>query len=296
MASISRSVLITGAAGGVGGATVKRLDELGWRVLAAVRSLDTAPAALTAARNVTPIELDICDAVSIARAREEIAEHLGGSGLNGLVNNAGLSVDGPLELVPVEALRRQFDVNVIGQVAITQAVLPMLRTGRGRVVNVGGAAGRMTLPLYGALSASKAALDSLSDALRMELEPQGISVAYIEPGALQTPFFEKSARAVAQDGRTGSPEIRAIYAEALEASAKALAEASAAPVDAAAKAIVKALTTGKPSARYVVGRDAKMGLALLPKLPARIRDRVLLSSLGIKPALLAGSDGRGGDA
>src|SRR5262245_14384238 len=133
--SNGKSVLVTGAAGGVGRQTVQRLQELGWRVFAAVRQRphDAAPAGEL-------IELDITDAVSVARAVDEITRRLAGRGLDGLVNNAGLSVDGPVELVPIEALRRQFEVNLIGQVAVTQALLPLLRQARGRVVNIGGAA------------------------------------------------------------------------------------------------------------------------------------------------------------
>ena len=171
-----KSVLVTGASGGVGCASVRRLSMAGWEVFAAVRSLELAPELAALA-----VEMDITDQDSLARACETIAVRVGVGGLQGLVNNAGLSADGPLEIVPVEALRRQFEVNVIGQVGVTQAFLPLLRQGGGRVINIGGAAGRVALPMYGALSASKAALDSLSEALRMELKHQGEHVSYINP-------------------------------------------------------------------------------------------------------------------
>src|SRR5712691_1484475 len=126
-----KTAFVTGASGGVGRVTVRRLEELGWRVFSGVHSLDAAHGL------GIPVELDVTDADSIARAREAIAARVGQDALQGLVNNAGLSVDGPLQLVSVDALRQQFDVNVIGQIAVTQALLPLLRAGRGRVVNVG---------------------------------------------------------------------------------------------------------------------------------------------------------------
>jgi len=271
-----KSVLVTGASGGVGRATVRRLEERGWRVFAAVRSLD-------AARDLgaVPVELDVTDIDSIASVREAVAARVGAAGLQGLVNNAGVSVDGPLELVTVAALRRQFEVNVVGQVTVTQAFLPLLRAGRGRVVNMGGAAGRVPLPMYGALSASKAALDALSDALRMELRHQGVRVSYIEPGGLNTSFFDTAANAQRRDGYAGSAETQAIYVEAIEAAASALAGSRSSPVERAVRAIERALTDRRPAHRYLVGRDARFVLPLLRRLPATVRDRLVMDSLGL---------------
>jgi NAD(P)-dependent dehydrogenase (short-subunit alcohol dehydrogenase family) len=281
MAQQAKTALITGASGGIGKAAVQQLSKLGWQVFAAVHSADGSPGR---ARDglVEQIQLDVCDEASIDRARREITEKLGGRGLDALINNAGMSADGPLELVPIAELRRQFEVNVVGQVAVTQAFLPLLRAAHGRVVNMGGAAGRMTLPMYGALSASKAALDTISDAFRMELKHQDVSVSYIEPGALRTEFFAKADKAARAAGRAGDPATQAIYNDAIEAATASLAKSPADPVEHAVKAIVKALTANKPAARYIVGRQARMGLFLLPKLPAGTRDRMLMSSLGLK--------------
>jgi NAD(P)-dependent dehydrogenase (short-subunit alcohol dehydrogenase family) len=288
MATQGKSVLVTGASGGIGSAVVRELDDRGWHVFAGVRSVRAGEALARGRKSVVPVQLDICDEASVAAAAQELARRLGGAGLFGLVNNAGLSVDGPLELIPIRALREQFEVNVVGQIAVTQALLPLLRLARGRVVNVGGAAGRMTLPMFGALSASKAALDSLSNALRMELKHLGVDVSYVEPGGLQTRFFEKSAEAAVRNGFAGTPETQQIYAKAIEASKKALAASKAEPVDAAVRAVVTALTARRPAARYVVGHQAKMGLLVLPKMPARVRDRVLMAGLGLGPEVFGG--------
>lgn len=284
MPAEEKSVLITGASGGVGSATVRRLNELGWRVFAGVRSLEAGKELGRQGRGVTPVELDICDQASIDHARDKVAAELAGQGLNGLVNNAGLVVQGPLELVPVEALRRQFEVNVIGQIAVTQAFLPQLRAGGGRVVNISGAAGRVSLPMLGPISASKAALESLTDALRMELKHQGVEVTVIAPGLLQTQLHQKSALAARLDGYVGSPESQGIYAEAIEVSERALANSKEAPVETAVAMIVKALSAERPATRYLVGRDAKQ-LAMLRHLPDRLRDRLLMWNRGLRREL-----------
>jgi len=281
MSGRRKSVLITGASGGVGQAAVGRLCELGWHVFAGVRDAQAGERLAKGDKAVIPVILDICHEVSITRARDRIAERVGPTGLDGLVNNAGASIDGPIELVPLDALRRQFELNVFGQVAVTQAFLPLVRAAQGRIVNMGGAAGRMTLPMYGALSASKGALDSISDALRMELKRQGVRVSYIEPGALGTDFFRKSAKQALLDHEGADPLLRALYANAIDQSSKALSKSRTTPVDHAVTAIVKALTASKPRARYVVGLEARMGLLFLLRMPTSIRDRILMSTLGL---------------
>jgi NAD(P)-dependent dehydrogenase (short-subunit alcohol dehydrogenase family) len=278
-----RTVLVTGASGGLGRITVRRLAANGWRVLAGVRS----PGA-TEDLDAAPIRLDVTDGDSISAARVAVAEHVGGDGLQGLVNNAGLSVDGPVEILDLERLSLQFAVNVIGPVAVSQEFLPLLRTGGGRIVNIGGAAGRMPLPMYGALSASKAALDALSAALRMELKYQGVSVSYVEPSALETGFFETAAEARCRGGTVSNPEADARYSAAIEAAAAAVAKSPAIPPERAARAIERALTERRPRARYVVGRDARLALPVLRLLPDRARDLILLSSLGLRKHLRAG--------
>jgi len=276
-----RNVLITGASGGVGTALSKVLASKGWRVFAGVRSDGAAAALADLAPNVEPVDLDITDEASVAAAARKVADAVGAAGLQGLVNNAGVIVQGPLELVPVHALRRQFEVNVIGQIAVTQAFLPLLRQGHGTIANIGAATGRVTVPMFGPISASKTALESLTDALRMELKHQGVSVTIIEPGAMQTAIFDKAAASGAADGYAGSAATQQLYAKAVEAAADAMAGQRPAPVDGVVRTIVKALSSGNPDPRYVVGRDAGQ-LVMLRRFPQGLRDRLLMSNVGLK--------------
>jgi len=282
MTSVNRSVLITGAAGGVGSALVSHLAGRGWRVFAGVRSAAAGASLAAGLPAVTAVELDIVDRASLGRAHAQVARALssdGYPGLAALVNNAGKSIDGPLELLPLGDLHEAFAVNVVGQVAVTQTFLPLLRQARGRIVNMGGAAGRVAMPMYGALSASKAALDSISDVLRMELRHQGVDVSYIEPGALDTSFFARSAAARAEHGYAGDAGTRANYAEAISRIGMALSETKPASLGPVIKAIEQALTARRPAPRYVVGRDAKAITGIVRRLPARTRDRAIMRSL-----------------
>jgi NAD(P)-dependent dehydrogenase (short-subunit alcohol dehydrogenase family) len=277
----SKNVVITGANGGVGSALTKRLGEMGWHVFAAVRS-ESAIEALEPGEHVTPVRLDVTDADSIRAAAQVVSERAGRDGLAGLVNNAGTIVQGPLELVPVHALRRQFEVNVIGQLAVTQAYLPLLRRAGGTIVNMGAATGRVTVPMLGPISASKTALESLTDALRMELKHQGVAVTIIEPGAMETAIFDKSAADGAADGYAGTLETQRLYAKALQAAGEMMANQKTSPVDGVVDTIVKALTSDRPEARYVVGRDAGQ-LVMLRRFPQGLRDRLLMNTVGLKP-------------
>jgi NAD(P)-dependent dehydrogenase (short-subunit alcohol dehydrogenase family) len=276
---MTRNVLITGANGGVGTALGKALAADGWRVFAGVRSKH---ALAQLGPDVEPVPLDVTDEQSIAEAAQQVAAAVGGAGLHGLVNNAGIMIQGPLELVPLQALRRQFEVNVIGQIAVTQAFLPLLRQAKGTVVNVGAASGRVTVPMAGPISASKTALESLTDALRMELKHQGVRVTIIEPGAMRTPLWDKTAASVAADGYAGSDATRRLYERAVAAADKASADTNLRSVDALVKAIGRALSSRNPEPRYVAGRDARQ-LVMLRRFPQSLRDRVLMNAMGLKP-------------
>jgi NAD(P)-dependent dehydrogenase (short-subunit alcohol dehydrogenase family) len=276
-----RNVLITGASGGVGTALTRALDEAGWRVFAGVRSPDAAAAVEDLGGDVKAVQLDLTDDDSIRRAAATVTSEVGGQGLAGLVNNAGIIVQGPLELVPVHALRRQFEVNVIGQIAVTQAFLPLLRRGTGTLVNMGAATGRVTVPMLGPISASKTALESLTDALRMELKHQGVGVTIIEPGAMETSIFDKAAASGAADGYAGSEATRRLYAGALEAVSERMEGQSASPVDGVVTTVVKALSSGDADPRYVVGRDAGQ-LVMLRHFPQGLRDRLLMNNMGLR--------------
>ena len=182
---MAKTVLVTGASTGIGEATALRLKGAGWDVLAGARK-DADLERLRAA-GVTPVRLDVTDPQTIAAARAE----LGDRALGGLVNNAGVAVSAPIEFVPLDDLRHQLEVNLIGQVAVVQAFLPALREGRGRVVNVSSIGGRIALPMVGPYAASKFGLEAVSDSLRREVRPWGIHVALIEPGAVTTPIWDK---------------------------------------------------------------------------------------------------------
>lgn len=286
MTSVIRSVLITGANGGVGRVLVAHFADRGWRVFAGVRTPEAGVDLARGRRTVTPVRLDVLDELSRSEARRVVAERLEGEGLPGLggvVNNAGASVDGPLELIPVEELADSFGLNVVGPVAVAQAFLPLLRPVGGRIVNVGGAAGRVAMPMYGALSASKAALDSVSDVLRMELVHQGVGVSYIEPGALDTAFFQRSAQARSRQGYAGDAAAQAIYRSAIARSSAATSQMKPGPIEPVADAIERALTSTRPAPRYVVGRDATALTRIVRRLPTRARDKAVMRAMDLKP-------------
>src|ERR1017187_4168238 len=190
------SLVITRASTGIGEACALHLDKLGYRVFAGIRkALDGEALRRRASERLVPVRLDISDEMEIGQAARNIVESLGGEGLAGLINNAGIVVGGMLEFLPLEALRRQLEVNVVGQIAVTQALLPSLRKARGRIVNISSVSGLISSPFTGAYSASKFALEALTDSLRMELRPWKIHVSLVEPGFVQTPIISKSLAA-----------------------------------------------------------------------------------------------------
>ena len=190
------AVVITGASTGIGEACALHLDKLGYRVFAGIRkSADGESLRRRASERLVPVRLDISDAMEVAQAARIIIEMLGGGGLAGLINNAGIVVGGMLEFLPLDALRRQLEVNVVGQIAVTQAFLSSLRKARGRIVNISSVSGLISSPFTGAYSASKFALEALTDSLRMELRPWKMHVALVEPGFIQTPIASKSLAA-----------------------------------------------------------------------------------------------------
>jgi NAD(P)-dependent dehydrogenase (short-subunit alcohol dehydrogenase family) len=260
-----RSVLITGASSGIGAACAERLARSGWKVFAGVRAEGAAPA------GATELLLDVTNADAIGRAAEAVGGHL-----DGLVNNAGIGIAGPLEHMPLDVFRNQIEVNLTSQLAVTQACLPALRAARGRVVLMGSVSGRSALPFMGAYAVTKFGLEALADALRLELEPDGIEVAIVEPGTIATAIWTKPQPIA--DMLT--PEAVERYGRRM-AGFRSLAEArskKAAPAEAVAKAVEHALTDEHPRTRYLVGRDAHIR-ATLERLPDRLRDRVIRRAL-----------------
>jgi NAD(P)-dependent dehydrogenase (short-subunit alcohol dehydrogenase family) len=254
-----KTALVTGASSGIGEAAAIRLARSGWRVLAGVRKKGDAP------QGTEELLLDVTKPKQIQAVAGRVEE------LDALVNNAGVALAMPLEHVPLDELRRQLEVNVVGQVAVTQALVPALRRSRGRVVFVGSIAGRSALPFLGPYAASKHALEALADSLRIELKPWAIHVTIVEPGTIRTPIWAKGAQ---KADELQDEETTRLYGERIAAMRKVAAErgAAGAPADAVAVVIERALTSSRPRARYLVGRDAKLR-AGIERLPTRARDR-----------------------
>jgi NAD(P)-dependent dehydrogenase (short-subunit alcohol dehydrogenase family) len=276
------SVVVTGASTGIGAACALDCAGRGMTVFAGVRDLRAGEAlAAKGGPSLIPITIDVTDEPSIARSVEAVQLVVGEKGLGGLVNNAGIVVGSPLEVIPLSHLRKQLEVNVIGQIAVTQAFLPLLRRGRGRIVNMGSIAGRGTIPLLGPYSASKYALEALTDALRMELQPWGIQVSIIEPGAIATPIWEKSAKEAEGLEASVSAEAKALYGEAVIRIREAIAQAAQRAIapEAVVRAVHHALTAARPRTRYLVGTDAKLRAWMVKWLPDRMQDRLLVWAL-----------------
>jgi len=275
------SVLVTGASSGIGQACAQALDARGWRVFAGVRREGAGQAlAERASERLTPVALDVSDGGSVAAALAQI-ERAAPEGLAGLVNNAGIAVSGPLEFTPLDELRRQLEVNLVGQLAVTQAALELLRHARGRIVNISSVGGRTALPFIGPYAASKFGLEALSDSLRRELRPGGIDVVVIEPGTIATPIWEKGDREATELRERLPPRGRELYGRALERLQKMARERGerGLPPERVAAVVLRALTARRPRARYVVGADARAQIALLGLLPDRLGDRVVARML-----------------
>ena len=272
------SVVITGASTGIGAACALALDKLNFRVFAGVRKrADGEALQVQASAKLTPIQLDVTNSQEISAALKTVAGEVGDAGLTGLVNNAGIGVVGPLEIVSLDELRRQFEVNVIGLIAVTQALLPLLRTARGRVVNMSSIAGRAAMPYMGPYAASKHALEALSDALRLELQHTGVRVSVIEPGAIATPIWNKTRNEVDGSESNWSEQLKALYIDGMNRvkHIAARSEANAAPPSLVADAVIHALTSPNPKTRYLVGRDAKLRALITALLPDSLQDKLL---------------------
>lgn len=277
----SGTVLVTGASTGIGEATALHLRSLGFSVLAGVRRDEDAERAQV--QGLSPLKLEVTDPASIQAAATGARAH-SREGLAGLVNNAGIAVVAPLEFVPIDEFRHQLEVNVIGQVAVTQAFLPLLRTGRGRVVNIGSIQGRVALPLVGPYAASKFAIEGISDSLRRELHPQGIEVVVIEPGGIRTPIWRKGEAIAERISEAAPPEAEQLYGKLIERmrrETQKVAERTGLPPREVATVVGVALTARRPRTRYVVGREAKLRAALASRLPDRALDALIYRVLKI---------------
>ncbi len=272
------SVFITGASAGIGEACALRLDKEGWRVFAGVRRTQDGDAlrAKTSERLV-PVLVDVTNAEQVAQAACNIAAEVGDTGLQALVNNAGIGVGGPLEFLPLDEFRMQFEVNVFGVMAVTQAFLPLIRKGKGRIVTIGSVSGRLATPFSGPYGASKFAIEALSDSLRVELRPWGIHVVLIEPGGVRTPMWEKSRKMSARLKERMPKEAFDLYGPVVDKIDKVIdmSESMGDPPDKVARVVSRALTARRPKPRYLVARFAYTQAFIGDYVPDRLRDWIL---------------------
>lgn len=291
----SRTILITGASAGIGRHAALHLARLGHRVIATARRLPPLDDLAVEAAGL-PLEtlmLDVTSPESIEAARAEVDRRTGGRGVDVLINNAGFGQFGPLELVGDAELRRQFETNVFGLLAVTRAFVPRMRErGSGRVVNVSSIGGRLTFPFAGAYHASKYAVEAMSDALRKELGLFGIEVVLIEPGPVQTEFAGTAVRSV--DAMREDYGPYGMMFDRIEMVRKQSDLISVGPEE-TSRAIQRAVQARRPRARYVVPGRMSLLLLFFAMLPARLADWVMLRSLGVqrrRPAQLMTARGQ----
>ena len=269
-----RSVLITGTSSGIGEATALRLDKAGMRVFAGVRNLDDGKAlAAKASDRLHPVQCDITDDSSVEAAAREVTDEVGDEGLWGLVNNAGAGFPGPMETIPIEDLQAQLDVNLVGNVRVTQALLPLVRTAKGRIVFVGSIGGRIAFPFAGPYHMTKFAMEALADVWRQELHPDSVEVSLIEPGVMSTSIWGKAGDRVDALLAGQDPAIDR-YRKRLQAFRDNLASGDdhgSSPED-VAKSIEKALTSKRPASRYPVGLSTRVVTQVAPVMPDRLLD------------------------
>jgi NAD(P)-dependent dehydrogenase (short-subunit alcohol dehydrogenase family) len=270
-------VVITGAGSGIGNACAILLGKAGWNVFAGVRTqVDVDRIQQDPPQNVTPIQMDIISQASLQRAAQIITEKLEGRKLWALVNNAGIAIAGPLEFFPLEKLRHQLEVNLVGQIAVVQTFLPLIRTARGRIINISSVAGVVSSPFSGPYVASKHALEGITDVLRLELRPWGIRVSLVEPGEIATPIWTKTSDGIKNMISEFPPAARQMYAPGLEILGKLKVHGTS--PDVVARAVMHAIESRKPRIRYFIGKDAKPA-AFLRHLPSSIIDRIILGRL-----------------
>jgi NAD(P)-dependent dehydrogenase (short-subunit alcohol dehydrogenase family) len=275
------SALVTGASTGIGRATALRLDAAGWQVFAGVRrDADADSLRAAGSARLMPLILDVTDAAAIEAAARRIGAEADGR-LDGLVNNAGIGVPGPLETVPMDDIRRQVEVNMFGHIAVTKAMLPLLRQAPGRIVFISSIGGLIAFPMNGPYHVAKFGIEAAGDVFRQELRQWGISVSIVEPGSIETPIWERSDREI--DALVErAPETEQLYGKqvaAMRRISKSLA-ARGIPPEKVARAIEHALTARRPRTRYLVGIDAKFQARARRLIPTRAFDRIVARAAG----------------
>jgi NAD(P)-dependent dehydrogenase (short-subunit alcohol dehydrogenase family) len=277
--AIDRPVVVTGASKGIGRAAALHLAARGSQVFAGVRTEADGQALREASASpdrLCPVLVDVTDPQAIARAAETVRRAAPG-GVSGIVNNAGIVVAGPLEFLPLDEVRLQFEVNVVGALAVTQAFLPQIRAGGGRIVNVSSLNGRVASPFVGPYCASKFALEALSDALRMELSRWRIPVVVIQPGAVATPIWETAAQRATANAKRMPDGGKQLYGRVLSVLADRAGRPPrhSIPPGRVARVIERALTARRPRTRYLVGTDAHLAALVARLMPDRAIDWLL---------------------
>jgi NAD(P)-dependent dehydrogenase (short-subunit alcohol dehydrogenase family) len=273
-------VLITGATSGIGRFTALHLCHRGYRVLASGRNAEAlADLARESGGKLETVRLDVTDRASIAAARAEIDRRTSGHGVDVLINNAGYGTVGPMEEMTEADLRAQYETNVFGLVAVTQAFVPQMRARRaGRVINVSSIGGKVTFPLFGAYNSTKYAIESMSDALRMELLPFGVQVVLVEPGVIRTHFADRAMREVAKYKNPDSP-YAAVLARAEEL--ERMTHRQAVGPEVIARVMERAIRSARPRARYMAPLRGKLMIAVLRVLPTRWTDALMRRIAGL---------------
>ncbi|RBQ19367.1 dehydrogenase [Spongiactinospora rosea] len=262
-------VVVTGASTGIGAASARELARRGFHVLAGVRRDQDADA--LRAPGIEPVILDITQPGHIAELAARVGSQTGA--LRALVNNAAVSINAPVEALPLAEWRRLFEVNLFGHVAVIQALLPDLLRHSGRVINVSSVGGKVAMPTFGPYAGTKFALEAVSDALRRELAPHGVPVVVVEPGGIRTRMADRGIATTSRLAEAMSPPLRDRYGALVQAvmAMSAAGTARGRSAEEAARVIAKAVTTGRPRTRYTIGRDA----ALLTRLSRILSDRML---------------------
>lgn len=273
------SVLVTGAGRGIGKAIVEHLAATGWDVTAGVRSQSDA-AAVTELnpQRISAVILDVTDADHLAALPAALPQRL-----DAVVNNAGIVVAGPIETLGPEDWRKQFDVNVVGQFAVTRAVLPKLRASRGRAIFISSVNGQLSTPLLGAYAASKFALEAAADALRMEVRPWGVRVAVVEPAQTDTDMWRTADDMVVELENAMSAEHRTLYDKHIAGMKKfiPMSKKMAVPTSNVVAVVEEALTARRPRARYLVGLGNKFQVSLMTNIPTALSDRIIAKIAGV---------------
>ena len=284
LGSTPKSVLITGASSGIGRACALRMDRAGWQVIATVRKQEDARRLQRdASERLQTMLLDVTDSAQIAQTARAVSELVGGVGLHGLVNNAGIAGGGLLEYVDPADIRRILNVNAVAPVAVSQALIPLLRRAQGCIVMISSEAGFSSTPLASPYSASKFALEALTDGLRLELRPWGINVVSLQPGAIRTAIWEKARTYAKRALSHYPPRAFDLYGPLIGRMLESLEQERGIEPAEVAEKVHTVLNMPRPEARYLIGRDAIIR-RWIERLPTVLRDRLILSKMPKYPA------------